>query len=526
MHYWFSPRSRLRLAWLCVFVHVCALLASLTLLANGMPPGDLLARREYVATHATLWSLGWLIWLPATLTLVLFFMAWADALAPMPSPSHVAEERDRGGGAISSPAQRGRAGMGVSPWALLAIALTLAGGIVDWVDETTWIFLAPQWAMLARTDAFYANLYAVWDRAYFVFSIGLANLGYTLGGLILNAVAYRTPSYPRWLARFGAVVWSLSVVLTVEGWANDGLGVLLLTAAVFAVFLPSLLLVGYGWLIGAQPTAREWGARLSFREVVRSIIPKHPIPMQTVFRECFLVNFAMQPETLCRLLPGPIVPDMHNGEAFISIVIANMDSMRPASAHVAVPKLFGVTYNQIVYRAVVRYIGDAALRGGTAGERGVHFLRSDADNRLMSLLGDWLTFFRFHYARMSSRREGQRLLFDVYAPREQHADIHATFDTGSASHELPRGSTFASLDEAKEFLVQLFAAFAYDDFTQQVSTVRITRGEWDIAVVEDALALYEFMDGSKLFPKGSTRLDSIFYVRELPYHWHTLERNE
>src|SRR5205085_2258864 len=47
-----------------------------------------------------------------------------------------------------------------------------------------------------------------------------------------------------------------------------------------------------------------------------ALLPKHPIPMKTVFRNCFLVNFAVEPELMQRLLPPPLEPDLYDGKAF------------------------------------------------------------------------------------------------------------------------------------------------------------------------------------------------------------------
>lgn len=88
-------------------------------------------------------------------------------------------------------------------------------------------------------------------------------------------------------------------------------------------------------------------------------IPKHPFPVQTVFRRCFLANFAVEADTMRRMLPQYIAPDLFDGEAYLSVVVGQMDRMRPT----IVPRVLGITYNQVVYRAVVR----------CGAERGVHF---------------------------------------------------------------------------------------------------------------------------------------------------------
>jgi uncharacterized protein YqjF (DUF2071 family) len=232
--------------------------------------------------------------------------------------------------------------------------------------------------------------------------------------------------------------------------------------------------------------------------------------MKTVFRHCFLANFAVDSQVMRRAVPEPIELQLHDGRAYLSIVIARMERMRPAF----LPAFTGVTYNQVVYRVVVRY----------QGEPGVYFVRSDADSRLMSLAGDWLTFFRFHYSPMSFARKENGVQFDLAAAPIQHADIHALYALGAASGEMPNTSTFPTLAQAQDFLVELFAAFGYSARSRKVDTVRIKRGLWNIQVVPDLLAQYDFMKGSHLFPEGSAQLDSVFYVRDLPYYWHTLNR--
>jgi uncharacterized protein YqjF (DUF2071 family) len=119
----------------------------------------------------------------------------------------------------------------------------------------------------------------------------------------------------------------------------------------------------------------------------RRIWPVHPLAMKTTFHRCFLVNFAVSPSALESRLPNHIQPDIHEGRGYVSVVIAEMRKVRPA----LLPEALGTTYNQVVYRAVVK----------CGSERGVAFLRSDADNRMMVAAGNALTFFKFNQARIS-----------------------------------------------------------------------------------------------------------------------------
>ena len=200
-------------AWACFGVHAIALLAVVLVLQRGIPPGDIATRAAYVAHNALGWQIGWGLWLPASLALVLFHAGLADAL-------------------------------NARAWGWIAVAITLAGAVIDWVDEMVWIGLAPGLATRFASDAFAASAYTLWDRAYIVLSIGLANALYTMGGIILIALAYRSREFPRWLARWGAVVWSLSIALSIAGWIGDGVMIQVVSALVFIAFMPWLGLMG------------------------------------------------------------------------------------------------------------------------------------------------------------------------------------------------------------------------------------------------------------------------------------------
>jgi hypothetical protein len=184
-----------------------------------------------------------------------------------------------------------------------------------------------------------------------------------------------------------------------------------------------------------------------------------------------------------------------------------MDGMQPA----LLPKAAGIDYLQVVYRVVVRY----------NGERGVYFLRSDADNPLICLAGEWLTYFRFHRAATSFSLKDGVARFDL-STRQGAGGIHAAFDLRNASEEMPASSKFSTLGQAKEFLVELYTAFGYKELTQQIKKVRIERSAWGIVLARDMGSTFDFVASEPL--RDATRLDSVFYVKELSYHWHRLGR--
>lgn len=313
---------------------------------------------------------------------------------------------------------------------------------------------------------------------------------------------------------------------------------------------------------------------------------KHRFPMRTTFRHCLLLNYSMSEATLAALLPHGLRPDVidtpRDGKrAFLSVVIADLEAMRPGF----LPRTVGSDFTQVVYRAIVR---------APNGERGVYFVRSDADSLLMSAAGNIASNFHFHLARcgwvgrgdlataasevlemasstgvarsplkarewlpaaeveaeissiqqISNRRRSSSRRPILRGTRHAHflleplattttpdepASIAVSFDLGSASLTMPKGSAFAGLDvrEAQRYFVELYAAFASWPVFDQWSAVRIDRTNWQVVSLEPGSLdswCVDFMERSAAFPPGVATLDSCFYVHALDYHWHSVDR--
>jgi uncharacterized protein YqjF (DUF2071 family) len=234
----------------------------------------------------------------------------------------------------------------------------------------------------------------------------------------------------------------------------------------------------------------------------------HPVPMKTLFRRCVLANFEMDPDILASRLPDHLTPDVHHGKAFVSVVIADMEKMRPSF----LPRIAGTTYNQVVYRAVVK----------CGNHRGVTFLRSDADSSFMVTAGNLLTFFRFHRANATWRTDESSIEFDLVPRDGAAAAINLSLDRTSMSSEMPAESGFRDLNDAQSFLTELYMAFGNRCDDGRVETVRIERSSWDGQVFRDRVARYEAMTGGDLFGPDETRLNSVFFVEDLNYHWKRL----
>jgi predicted DCC family thiol-disulfide oxidoreductase YuxK len=317
-------------------------------------------------------------------------------------------------------------------------------------------------------------------------------------------------------------------------------------------------------------------AAVSLAARVGRLMPKHPFPMKTTFRNCFLVNFRMEPEVLQRVLPRGLTPDVIHGKAFLSVVVADLEDMRLGF----LPRALGTTFTQVVHRAIVR---------SPDGERGVYFVRSDADSVPMSFAGNLFSNFHFnmanaqwaglehvpevvgtragsldavgneatefsapqggwlpdaddgagptgttegHGAAGKQVSTGEQAVHFMLSPAgvgvpgaaHRRAAIQASFDMGSAGQQMPETSLFAgqTVREAQRYFVELYAAFASWD--THWSAVRIERSRWNLHAVEHLYGQYDFMQGSEAFPPGACELDSVFYVHDLDYHWHPLDK--
>src|SRR5215475_5705426 len=208
------------------------------------------------------------------------------------------------------------------------------------------------------------------------------------------------------------------------------------------------------------------------------LLPIHPVAMKTTFSTCVLVNFAVSPSALRRMLPTHLEPDLYRDRAYVSIVMARMERMRPAF----LPSFCGVTYHQIVYRAVVR----------CGSERGVTFLRSDADNFPMVAAGNALTFFKFHRARVTWAEATASLKVCVEPFGHRDAKIDAVYDM-SRDIALPESTRFPDLRTAQAFLSELYVAFGGQRPDGRIEIVRIARTPWESRVAPDHGGVYAAM---------------------------------
>ena len=181
----------------CAAINAGAALALATLLAPGTSnaPGGHEAR--YVATHLIEWRAGWALWIAAAVSLIWSFAWWAARLRR-------------------------------SSLVRLAIVIGCAGLACDLVAESLLIFGAPDRYLEVAPFAFRLT------------GIG-ANGLYSVAGLILTA---STRGLPGWLGEWSWIVWLLGIGLAIAVGLGSDPASHLLTAALFALLIPWLVVFG------------------------------------------------------------------------------------------------------------------------------------------------------------------------------------------------------------------------------------------------------------------------------------------
>jgi uncharacterized protein YqjF (DUF2071 family) len=236
--------------------------------------------------------------------------------------------------------------------------------------------------------------------------------------------------------------------------------------------------------------------------------------VQTVWVEALSLNYAVEPEALEQVLPAPLEPELHQGTAWVQVLMSSLREMRPQG----LTGLAGFNFYQVSYRAAVRYRN---ARG--RWRRGGYFVRSETNDALMRRIGNSLVEFKFHgfgEADMVMAREGDRLTFAVDPlPAYPGGRLVGVLDTRPLPGP-PEGSVWPSLDALQEPLVECYDAFGVADGYMYVLT--IDRGPWNARFVRPVELYCEAMQDGVF--AGRARLDSVLHLRECPYRWRPLRR--
>src|SRR5262245_52844178 len=239
---------------------------------------------------------------------------------------------------------------------------------------------------------------------------------------------------------------------------------------------------------------------------VRTRLRRHPVPIRATLRECVTLTYAVPARVLQPLLPPGLELDTLGDDGFVAVALVQTERLRPDG----VPAALGGTFFLAGYRVFARF---RTADGRTL--RGLRILRSDTDRALMALGGNLLTHYNYHRCHATVVTTGDHLRFTIHT-RDGAGDLDVVVDRRQA--DLPAGSPFASVREARRFAGPLPFTFDYEDETHAIVAIEARRTNWRPAPVAVQVGRLAFFD-QPAFAGCAPRLAAAFYVRGVDYHW-------
>lgn len=234
---------------------------------------------------------------------------------------------------------------------------------------------------------------------------------------------------------------------------------------------------------------------------------RHPFAVEAFFRWSLVLTYALPARVLRPLLPSGLELDTYDEHGFLAIALVQTEGLRPKG----LPRALGRDFFLSGYRIFARF-----ARSGRQTLRGLRILRSDTDRRSMVALGNVFTHYGYRLADVRSERRGDRLAIAITTPQRE-ADLEVEADVSRAS-ELPEGSPFRSLDDARAFAGPLPYTFDLDAKTGKMIVVRGLRKAWDPRPVRIERHVSSFLERPD-FAAAEPRLANAFYVEDVPYAW-------
>ncbi len=227
---------------------------------------------------------------------------------------------------------------------------------------------------------------------------------------------------------------------------------------------------------------------------------RHPIAVSAHFRHSLVLAYAVPARLLEPLLPPTLEPDRHGDLGFAAAAFVQTERMRPSF----LPPALGLDFFLGGYRIFVRVAGRPSLRG-------LYILRSDTDRRLLTLVGNALTSYRYRTVDASCRYDNGVLEIEV------RPGVRISADLSRRPAPLPAGSPFASVAEARRFAGPLPYTFHHELETGSLLSVRGVRSAWNPEPVAVDVRELDFFTGDRFGAEPT--LANAFYVGGIDYRW-------
>jgi hypothetical protein len=209
----------------CVAMHIVGLAVMAGWLRGGMlTEPDVAARAEYIVAHQVVWTLGWIVWMLAALSIVGFYAWWGrqlrrSAVRPNQNPAS-----------------------SIIQWrATIGVLLAAGGMFCDVSGEAISSMVLVDRAGSVAVDP--AGFLAA-ERLATLLTAGAANTLYTLGGMVLM---FASPNLPPWVRRAMWATWIAGFLMAASAIAGFVAGMVVSTTVLFPLLIVWVTWMGLYW---------------------------------------------------------------------------------------------------------------------------------------------------------------------------------------------------------------------------------------------------------------------------------------
>jgi len=240
---------------------------------------------------------------------------------------------------------------------------------------------------------------------------------------------------------------------------------------------------------------------------VQTYLKRHPFPVVARFERVVAVSFAFPETVLQPFVPAGLEMDTYEGLGFITVAMVWTKRLRPAGF----PAFLGRDFFLAGYRIFTRLRDESGRR-----LRGLKIIRSDTDKRSMVWLGNLMTGYRYHYARVAIKDDGTETHVRTSLEDGSPA-LDISFEFYPQPAALPKGSPFPDWHAARQFAGPMPFTFSPENDGTFV-VIEGSRQDWvprPIVVRNWQIGLF---DEPPL--RGTTPiLANAFAVENVSYRW-------
>jgi hypothetical protein len=218
-----------------------------------------------------------------------------------------------------------------------------------------------------------------------------------------------------------------------------------------------------------------------------------------------LVNYAVDPEIVRKILPSPFKPKLYQDKAIVGICLIRLKQIRPKG----LPGILGISSENGAHRIAVKW-----ENGGEEYE-GVYVPRRDTSSFLNTLAGGRV-FPGKHYQAKFDVKEG----LGRYQISFKSSDGTTISVDATSCKELSSTSVFGNLKNASDFFER--GSIGFSPNGKKFEGLELRTSNWLVEPMEVRSVQSSFFEDEKIFPSGSVKFDNALLMTQIAHEWHSV----